>query len=203
MSRQTLRSRTRSRRPVVRIFTQAMLAAPVLLIGGFAVWLTFFAPPPAQRLLDQFHLKVGDRLPFVQVAGNGVPSTSLGQLAEAGPLLVLVSDQECSLCHQELDLMRGLLRQGPSGARVVVLSVGKPELFPALAKAYPDLTVVHDVNGTLRERLKLPSVPAALAVGADRRVHDIRFGLQGTSALRELLAGVPAPPADMASSQAR
>lgn len=200
MRRQTPLKR---RRPGIaaRTFTQAMLFIPVAAILGFAVWRVFLAPPLDQRMRDSFALKVGDRLPYVQVEGADGTSTTLGDMAQAGPLLVLLADEECPVCHSELEAVARTRPETGTGVGLVVLSVSKTELHDRLAGRYPGLTVVSDVNATMRERLNLPSVPAAVAVGPDRTVRDIQFGLQRAPDLRALVAGLQQQPAERTAAR--
>lgn len=194
----------RRRRPglAARTFTQAMLVVPLVAILGFAGWVLFLAPSPDQRQLDRFGLKTGDRLPYVQVGGASDGIGTLGEMADAGPLLVLVSDEECPVCHRELENVQKMRPEAGSAVRLVVLSVSQEALHGRLASKYPGLTVVTDVNGTLRERLNLPSVPAVLAIGPDRRVREIRFGLQSMPELRASIAALQSPSPTVARTPA-
>jgi hypothetical protein len=179
------------RRDTARLFTQIMVAIPLLAGAGVILWLTLFARPASERMAERFKLKPGGRVPYVQLQDRAGTSTSLSRLASGAPALVVLTDVDCAYCDNELNVLKGMEAQG--APRVVAVSVSQPGGFATLAARHPALAVYDDVNGAFRGKLGLEAVPVTLAVGADGTVRDVKFGLQNGSQLEALMNAALAP----------
>jgi Redoxin len=183
------RAATARRREAARLFTRFVIALPLVGALGLAAWIGLFAAPESERLRESFRLGDGEALPYVQVTDASGGSTTLREVAQGGRRLLLVMDDDCPHCHDELRLLRSLTRSGELPAEgVAVVSVSRQEKYAGLARRYSDLAVLNDVNGAFRARLGLAAVPAVVAVGADGRVAQVRFGLQTLPQLKMMAA---------------
>ena len=179
------------RRDAARLFTRFVIAIPLLAGAGIILWMTVFATPASERMAELFKLKPGERVPYVQLQDRAGASTSLSQVAQGAPALVVLTDVDCAYCDNELKALRQMA--APGTPRVVAVSVSKPGGFPILAARHPALAMYDDVNGAFRGKLGLEAVPVTLAVGADGIVRDVKFGLQNGSQLRALMDAASAP----------
>lgn len=182
-----IRRHRAGRRDAVRIFTRVVIAVPIVAALAAAVWIGVFATPPAERMLERFRIKTGGRMPYVQLQDRGGASTTLSAAATGQPTLVVISDADCRHCESQLRIIKSLREKEAGAPRVVGVSVSIPGRYPSMAARYAPIPLYDDVNGTFRTRLGLAVVPAVLSVGADGRVRDIRFGLQGPSELRGMM----------------
>lgn len=181
------------RREAARLFTRFIIAVPLLGAAGVIVWLAAFAKPPSERMQEQFRVKPGAGVPYVQLEDRAGNATSLSQVAAGEAALVLITDADCTHCDSQVRLLRELRARGGAAPRLVGVSVSKPERFGALVAKFDDIPVYDDVNKAFREKLGLEAVPVLLSVAADGTVRQVKFGLQNASQLRvladEALAG--------------
>ncbi|HYW13018.1 MAG TPA: hypothetical protein VE871_13755 [Longimicrobium sp.] len=178
---------------VARLFTNLIIAVPLVAAAGVVVWLTMFAQPASERLLERFKVKPGGRVPYVQLQDRAGQATSLSQVAADAPTLVLITDADCTHCDSQVRLLHALRDAGGPAPRLVGVSVSKPERFGALAAKFDGIPLYDDVNKAFRDKLGLQGVPVLLSVAADGTVREVKFGLQNGSQLRVLAEGALAP----------
>lgn len=181
------------RREAARLFTRFIIAVPLLGAAGVVVWLAAFAKPPSERMQEQFRVKPGAGVPFVQLEDPAGNATSLSRVAAGQPALVLITDADCTHCDSQVRLLHELRARGGPAPRLVGVSVSRPERYNALVAKFNGIPVYDDVNQAFRDKLGLQGVPVLLSVAADGTVRQVRFGLQNASQLRvlanEALAG--------------
>ena len=188
------------RREAARLFTRVVIALPLVCALGLLAWMGLFASTPAEKLRETFRLQPGHPVPYVQLTDAAGGSTTLAEVVRAGRRLVVVMDDECPHCHDELRMLEALGASGQlPAASVAVVSVSRQPRYPGLAGRYPGLGILNDVNGAFRGKLRLAAVPGVVVVGPDGLVAYVRFCLQTPPQLLGLArsAGIatgPAPP---------
>lgn len=174
------------RREAARLFTRFIIAVPLLAAAGVVVWLTAFAKPASERLLERFRVKPGASVPYVQLEDGAGRGTSLSEVAAGGATLVLITDADCAHCDSQVRLFHDLRKEGGPAPRLVGVSVSKPERFKALAAKFTGIPVYDDVNQAFRDKLGLQGVPVMLSLAANGTVLEVKFGLLNGSQLQVL-----------------
>jgi peroxiredoxin len=172
------------------VFTQVLVSLPLLAALAVVVWLNVLRPDPAQAILDSFLVKQGQPLPDLPLEDRAGKESSLRDLAAGQRRVVILMDAACPHCHTELASLRELRKEaGLALSPVVVLAVGDPDVFGALAESYADLPMYSDVNREIRGKYRLDAVPALMVVEPGGTIREIRVGLQPKDRLRGVLAG--------------
>jgi peroxiredoxin len=179
------------RRRQARLFTQAIVAAPVVAVLGFILWVATFGGAKAAEQNARFQVKAGQPAPRMALRDAAGKTTTLAQVLGGAPALVVIMDPKCAHCETEVRSVRALLgeRRGRPAPRVVLVSAGASEDLAVAARKYPDLPVYDDHTGAVG-RLGLKVVPAHFSVGADGVVRDVRVGLQSPEYLRTVMRAV-------------
>lgn len=181
-----------TRRPAsVRYFNLTLMAVPLVVAGAYLFWLGVIAPRQSREIMNAFAVRDGQAVPSVTLVDTLGTRTSLAQVVDGGPAMVVVMNPTCTHCHTQLESLRAIAaRSRPDRRpRVVVVSVGETQLLGEVARRYPEFPVYDDVAGTIQGRLGLRMVPANFGV-ADGRVRDVRVGLQTEAFLTAALAAL-------------
>lgn len=187
------------RRGTTRLFTNVVVALPVVAVLGFIVWVTVFGRANVADQNARFQVKAGSPAPRMALRDAAGRTTTLGEVLGGAPALVVIMDPKCAHCETEIGSVRALLeeRRGHPAPRVVLVSAGASEDLADVVRKYPDLAVYDDHTGAVG-RLGLTMVPAHFSVGADGVVRDARVGVQSPEYLRDVmravLAGAPPRP---------
>lgn len=179
------------RRDTARIFTQVIVALPVVAVLGFIAWTAFFGVRDVADQNARFQVKAGLPAPRMKLRDPGGRVTTLAEVLGGAPTLVVIMDPRCAHCETEVRSLRMLLgeRQAHPAPRVVLVSAGASEDLPQAVRKYPDFPVYDDHTGAVG-RLGLKLVPALFTVGTDGLVHDARVGLQSPEYLRRVMRAV-------------
>ncbi|HEX2202910.1 MAG TPA: TlpA disulfide reductase family protein [Longimicrobium sp.] len=175
------------RRPRARLFTNVMLALPVLATLAWIGWVVVFGGAEAREIYESFRVKAGAPAPNFALRDVKGEATTLRRVTGDVPTLVVVMDPRCPHCHTEIESVRSILAELRGGApRVVLVSAGDSATLPEAAAKYPELPLYDDYTGAL-DRLGLKMVPALFTVHPDGRVRDVRVGVQTPQYLRSVL----------------
>jgi peroxiredoxin len=179
------------RRRLTQLFTQAIVAAPVVAVLGFIGWTVLFGGRKVSEQNARFQVKAGRPAPRMKLRDPAGRVTTLAQVLGGAPTLVVIMDPKCAHCETEIRSVRRVLteRRGRPVPRVVLVSAGASEDLPEAVRRYPDLPVYDDHTGAVG-RLGLTMVPAHFSVGADGVVRDVRVGVQSPEYLRDVMSAV-------------
>jgi len=179
------------RRRQAHLFTQAIVAAPVVAVLGFILWVMVFGGAKVADQTARFQVKAGQATPRMALRDAAGKTTTLARVLGGAPALVVIMDPKCVHCETEIRSVRALLgeRRGQAAPRVVLVSVGASEDLAAAVRKYPDLPVYDDHTAAVG-RLGLRMVPALFSVGADGVVRDVRVGVQSPEYLRSVMRAV-------------
>lgn len=130
-------------------------------------------------------------LPDVELAGlAGAPSLDLSALRE--PALVNLWATWCTPCRKELPDLQRLHDEPAAAVRVIGVNIGDDE--SSVVAFVDELGVTFeqyvDLDGVVQTALRVSSLPATVAVGADGTVVEVHQGPLDLAGLRELAASV-------------
>jgi peroxiredoxin len=179
------------RRRQAHLFTQAVVAAPVVAVLGFILWVVVFGSAKVADQIARFQVKAGQPAPRMALRDAAGKTTTLARVLGGAPALVVIMDPKCAHCETEVRSVRKLLgeRRGRPAPRVVLVSAGASEDLAMAVRKYPDFPVYDDHTGAVG-RLGLTMVPAHFSVGADGVVRDVRVGVQSPEYLRNVMSAV-------------
>ena len=182
------------RRRATAVFTNVLIAVPLLIGGGALAWVNL-APRPENPAQAAFLVKAGDSLPPVVVHDAAAKEHPLRSLLTPGaPTAFLVVSPDCEHCHAQMALLAGMRGREPGLVpRIVLVSVGDPEPTADFRKRYPGWEVYEDANLAFQRRYDLRAVPALLLVDAGGVVRGARVSLQQEDRLRPLLDSIRPP----------
>lgn len=185
---------TRKHRQTVRIFTNVVVAIPLVVALGFLLWLQV-APGQVRELAGSasVSLQAGEAVPELELEDQRGGTVSLRELVGRQGAAILLVDPDCKHCHTEMVALTRLARaQGGGGLPLVIVSVGAPERVSELRASFPSLPFYHDVDDTLLVQYGLRAVPVLLVADGTGRLRQVRGGIQGEAYLGEVFRALRA-----------